>query len=169
MNKKLMTLIGLLAAGFILIGSVSAFHTFGGINESENNSMRSQMNDAVENNDYSAFIAAHEEMQQRMGTVSEEQFASMVEKRAFHDKVQQAVMDGNFDEWKQLLSENNTGKPDNFSETIPAENFYLLKDLHDAREAGDFETAMKIKNELGMEGQGFGKRPFSGCHGIRGF
>jgi len=42
-------------------------------------------------------------------------------------------------------------------------NFYLLKEMHEARELGDLATVQKIKAELGFQsGKGQGKGMHSG-------
>ncbi len=66
-----------------------------------------------------------------------------------------AIESGDYNAWK-LLHAESSGK---MASLINEGNFYLLKEMHEAREAGDFATVQKIKTELGFKsgnGQGNG-------------
>lgn len=65
-----------------------------------------------------------------------------------------AVESGDYASWK-ALHKDSSGK---MASLINEGNFHLLKEMHDAREAGDYARIQEIKTELGFEnGAGKGK------------
>jgi len=75
------------------------------------------------------------------------------------DKVvaEAAVESGDYSAWK-LLHVDSSGK---MASLINEGNFYLLKEMHEAKEAGDFARVQEIKAELGFQS---GKGQDKGMH-----
>jgi len=68
--------------------------------------------------------------------------------------VEQAVENGDYEAWTSL-HEGMNGK---MAELINEDNFHLLTEMHEAREAGDFDKVKEIKEELRFPaGMGNGK------------
>ncbi len=65
-----------------------------------------------------------------------------------------AVESGNYTAWK-ALHQNSNGK---MVSLVNESNFYLLKQMHDAKEAGDLAKVAEIRAELGFKNgnQGIG-------------
>jgi len=73
--------------------------------------------------------------------------------------VEEAVKSGDYATWKSLHA-NSNGK---MVSLINEGNFYLLKEMHEAREAGDFAKVQEIKVQLGFQsGNGQGKGMHNG-------
>jgi hypothetical protein len=85
------------------------------------------------------------------------------------DKVaaENAIESGDYASWKALHA-NSNGK---MVSLINEGNFHLLKEMHDARESGDFTRVKEIKTELGFNagnGQGKGMHMGQGKNGNNG-
>ena len=100
------------------------------------------------------------------------------EAQAFHDSLQKAIEDGNFDEWKLLMESQLTEENFNFlverhqeMEENRAEDNQIRNQIHVAMQAGNYEEAAQLreqrgKNTMGFErGKNFGMRgePPFGC------
>jgi hypothetical protein len=73
------------------------------------------------------------------------------------DKIaaEKAIESGDFATWKSLHL-NSSGK---MASLINEGNFYLLTQMHEAKEAGDFEKVQEIKSQIGFQkGNGYGNR-----------
>lgn len=83
----------------------------------------------------------------------------MQEQRA---DMQEIFASQNYDTWKALMEEKATDMQDRVDEmrtNITEENFFKLSDIHALIEAGDYEGAKEIRDELSMVSfeKGFGK------------
>lgn len=77
------------------------------------------------------------------------------------DKVvaEATIESGDYSAWKELHA-SSSGK---MASLINEGNFYLLKEMHEAKEAGDFARVQEIKAELGFQSRkGQGKGMHSG-------
>jgi hypothetical protein len=104
-----------------------------------------------------------------VGTVFAYQYGNRNNTNPVIDKLaaENAVESGDYAAWKALHA-NNNGK---MVSLINEGNFYLLKEMHDAREAGDFAKVQQIKAELGFKsgnGQGKGMHKGQGKNGNNG-
>jgi hypothetical protein len=171
MKNKAMALVGLLIAGFILAGSVSAFG-MGGMMKMRGNSstlvsdeIRTQLDQAITNNDYESFKLIQSTNFPNSPTLSAEQFAFIVAQHQFHENVEAAIQSGNYEEWKTLLSQEDNPHSTYLLSKITADNFHLLKEWHEAQSR--MET---IQEELGFSphaggmkimGHGKGMKPLN--------
>ncbi|MFC1656069.1 hypothetical protein ACFL3C_04310 [Patescibacteria group bacterium] len=71
------------------------------------------------------------------------------EMKAHMEAVKGFVDSGDYQGWVNYLAEE--GKDPKILETINADNFHLLGELHEAKENGDREGAKAIADELGFE------------------
>lgn len=62
------------------------------------------------------------------------------------DALENAIESGDFATWKSLHT-NSNGK---MVSLINESNFYLLKEMHDAKESGDYNKVQEIKTRLGF-------------------
>jgi hypothetical protein len=75
---------------------------------------------------------------------------------------QNAVESQDYNAWKTLHA-NSNGK---MASLINESNFYLLNEMHKARESGDFAKVQEIKSQLGlgsMKGKGSGMHKNNNC------
>jgi hypothetical protein len=76
------------------------------------------------------------------------------------ESAETAIESGDYDAWK-ALHEGQNGK---MAQLITEANFYLLKEMHEARDAGNFDRVKEIKAELGLTGKGYGQQNGKGLH-----
>ena len=96
-----------------------------------------------------------------IGSVFAYQYGNRTNANSTVDKAaaEVAIESGDYSAWK-LLHADSSGK---MVSLINEGNFYLLKEMHEARELGEFATVQKIKAELGFQsGNGQGKGMHSG-------
>lgn len=99
------------------------------------------------------------------------------EAQAFHDALQQAIEDGDFEEWKSLMESQLT--EENFNlivqrhqnmEENRAENEQIRNQIQDAMQAGDYETAQQLREQIGKSTTGLQKGKNFGMRGeMQGF
>jgi len=82
--------------------------------------------------------------------------------REIHDQLRVAMENGDYNEWLSIIEENDLPMREKITSVINEDNFHLLKELHDAREAGDIDRVMEIKEDLGI---GPGRPPMGQGHG----
>lgn len=93
-------------------------------------------------------------MQQKYGVMSpEERETRMLE----HEK----LLDEGYDAWYEEVSQLDP-QP-RMLDYVTEDNFDLFVEMHDAKEAGDFERVRQIRQELGFEGRGM--HDDKGMHG----
>jgi len=63
-----------------------------------------------------------------------------------HQAVEQAIENNDFDAWTDLMGDRKMG------EAISSENFSQLVTMHDLMQAGNFEEAKALREELGLPG-----------------
>ncbi len=171
MKNKAMALVGLLIAGFILAGSVSAFG-MGGMMKMRggpssffvSDDTRTQLDAAIANNDYASFKLIQSTNFPNAPTLSAEQFASIVKQHQFHKNVEAAIESGNYEEWKVLLSQDDTPHATYLLSKITADNFHLLKEWNDAQSRME-----SIQEELGFAPPVGGMKFHVQGKGIKGF
>ncbi len=71
------------------------------------------------------------------------------------EEIKTAVENGDYETFKGLVTQD--GRGEKILEKVTPENFDRFKALHEAREAGDKDTAKEIAEELGIEGKRGGK------------
>ena len=71
---------------------------------------------------------------------------------AMRDEVRQAVENNDYAKWKDLLSKNE--RHPQILDKVTADNFSKLKEMHDARLAGDTDKVESIRKELGLPERG---------------
>jgi hypothetical protein len=83
--------------------------------------------------------------------------ASNIDKEA----AEKAIESGDYAAWKAIHS-NSNGK---MASLINEDNFYLLREMHEAKESGDLTKVNEIKAQLGFKsGKGNGKgKGINGC------
>jgi hypothetical protein len=77
-----------------------------------------------------------------------------------HTQIMDAIEAGNYSTWKSLMESNNLPMK-HMTDKITAENFVKMQELHNAMISGDYETANKIRQELGL---GYGQIKNTGMH-----
>lgn len=165
MKNNTMALAGLLIAGFILAGSVSAFGMGGMMKGREGPSnyfisedIRTQLDAAIAGNDYESFKLIQSTNFPNAPTLSAEQFAKIVEQHQFKENVESAIQNGNYEEWKTLLAQEDNPHSTYLLSKITADNFHLLKEWNDAQ-----AKMISIQEELGFSPQMGGMK--MGFHG----
>ena len=106
-------------------------------------------------------------------TLTDEQKAAMESQReemqAERDAIQTAITDGDYDTWKELITERQA-KQVNILDVISEDNFDKFAKMHQLMEDGDTEEARAIAEELGLNnvhgmGMGMGMRDHGMGHG----
>lgn len=94
------------------------------------------------------------------------------EAQAFHDALQQAIEDEDFEEWKSLMESQLTEENFNFiverhknMEENRAENQQIRNQIQDAMQSGDYETAQQLREQMGKNTSGFKKGKNFGMRG----
>lgn len=163
-NRKTLSIATLLVAGFILAGSVSAYHFMGMGRATVSNETTSAMDQALENNDYQSFVSARDEYLLKAFAVTEDEFNKMAVQHASQQDIRDAVKAGNYTEWETLMQANPSPLSSQLLTNVTADNFHLLQELEDARAADDSERVQEIMDELGLE-KGFRGMTHRGMHG----
>lgn len=155
-----MVIAGLLIAGFILAGSVSAFGAnFGAKGMVKgppgsffvSDEVRNQMDAAIANNDYEAFKTLQSTNFPNAPVMTQEQFDKIVERHSFEQKIEAAIDSGNYEEWKTLMGEQNDPRTQQLLTNVTADNFHLLKEWKDTQ-----AKLQSIQDELGFSPHPFG-------------
>lgn len=143
MDKKYV-MAALLVAGLLLFGG--AAYAFMG----EPFWRTDALQQAIENGDFEAWKAAI------MEQVNEENFNQMVQNHArmqerhqYMEQVQAAITAGDYNAWKEAMEQLE--KPP-LTDLITEENFDLFVQMHQAIQEGDFDTANRLREQLGIEG-----------------
>lgn len=84
-----------------------------------------------------------------LASEGEEQEGKFRQPHPMMEEIKEAVDNGDYDAFQALIEE--TGKTPPMLENINADNFYLLGEMHQARQNGDMETAKEIADQLGFE------------------
>jgi DNA-directed RNA polymerase beta' subunit len=171
MNKKILGL----AAVFVVLLTIGTAMAFGGnfmgTATGFNSDVIQQIKTAITNNDFPAWKQLHESM------LTEENFNALKERtqernqnreemQLMQQEIQTAIENGDYEAWVSLMQENNNPRNEAMLSAITEDNFSLLKEMHQAMQSGDFETANQIREELGI--QNMGKSRFRGMHGMKG-
>lgn len=174
MKKMLIGLLALLTIG--LVASSSAVMAFGfGKGRMGNEESYEEVRDAIENNDYEAWIEAmnsqlteetfnqHVERHNERIAWAEENGIDLDAQREAHDAMRDAIENNDYDAYLEAVSdlEEATGKES--PRSLDEEDFEKLVEMHEARESGDFQNGMMHRQGMkgqGMhgQGQGFGMR-----------
>jgi len=94
------------------------------------------------------------------------------EAQAFHDSLQQAIEDKDFEAWKSLMESQLT--EENFNALVEREktmseereaNEGLREQIQEAMQSGDYETAEELREQLGKKGMGFERGNHFGMRG----
>jgi len=139
--KVLYALMALAMIGIVTVSGVSAFGGNMGMVDNED------MQSALENSDYDAFIAAAQEG--FADRITQERFDEMADKFNSMEAVHEAINNRDYKSW--LEAQQKIEQP-RLSELITAENFDTYVDMHNARISGDFEVAQELSEELGLDG-----------------
>jgi hypothetical protein len=65
------------------------------------------------------------------------------------EQVRQAVENGDYNAWQELIGQHERAQK--MFENVNADNFYLLNELHQAKENRDMERAKEIAEQLGLK------------------
>ena len=147
MNRTIMAIIAVFVIGLVATG-VYAFRG----NE--------EMKTALETQDYDAYVAAFDSNDQGFmrHQITEEEFNQRAdrfqERMAHHEVMEEAMESGSYGKWLAAVSEQDP-QP-HMVELITEDNFDTFVAMHNAMEAGDYETAKELRTELGIEGKGPG-------------
>lgn len=163
-RKNVIPVFAALAVFGLLSATVVSAYGFGWMNDMDDDE-REALRSAVESGDYDAWKAVME------SEMSEENFESMQERHAVGRERREAIgaaFDaGDYGTWVEAVQMN--GKAPRITEKVTEENFPLIVELHEVRQAGDTERVNEIREELGFPhgscdggGKGFGK----GMHGM---
>jgi len=144
MNKTLsFGILALIAVGLIGTGTLAAAYQWNG--------QILPAKQAIQDQDFDAFKAATENHPGKWGDLTEEDFTLLIEHHqqriASRQAFIQALNDQDYDAWKAAME--SLEKEPKFE--ITEESFTTLVALHEAREAGDFETMRILKKDLGLE------------------
>jgi quinol monooxygenase YgiN len=133
---------GLALFAMLIVGTtaVTGTYAFGPMKDND------AAQQALETGDYDAFMAAVES--ELPNKFSEERFEHMAERYESHQAIQLALDNGDYDAWVTAVED---AKPLSITEVITEDNFDTFIAMHEAREAGDFETAKQLAEELGFE------------------
>jgi hypothetical protein len=133
--------------GMIGVVGMGAASAMGGLDHETMQS--STIQDALEANDYDAFISAVAEKDPDAAErISEERFEKIVERFDIKNEISDALEVGDYDAWVQAVAQTPYGE--NIQEIITEDNFDELVEFHEARVAGDKETAKELAEELGL-------------------
>ena len=155
MNKKIVLMSVGLFAILAVVASVVAFPASFGLKGPVDDAEKQAIADAVQNNDFEAF-------KEIVNSNLQNRFDTMVEKYQVHQEVDEAIENGDYAAWKEIM-EQNTQRSNPIADKITEDNFYLLKELRDAKESGDTERISEIESELGIT-----KGPRGPQRGMRG-
>ena len=141
-------IIGLLVVA--LVASTAFAFDFKNIVSEEN---RDTVKDAIVNNDFYAWQEA------MINELTEERFEKLVEmyqnmenKITVKENVHAALDTNDYDAWVAAIAELKIQPK--IASVINEDNFYLVVELHEARENNDNERVKEILNEFGVEGHG---------------
>lgn len=152
MKKKVIPFFVVLAI-FGMFGATLVAAYQGGLIGRANDGARA----AIENNYYAGWKSAMESgLTQELFQEMQSRHAEMRERRASIDAALEA---NDFEAWKEAVSAN--GKGAKMLESVTAEDFPLIREMHEAMESGNFEKVQEIRTELGLPDNGEG-----GCGGI---
>lgn len=94
------------------------------------------------------------------------------EAQAFHDSLKQAIEDGDFEVWKNLMLSQLT--EENFNALVErhqereenmGENSQLREQLREAMQSGDYENAEQLREQMGKNTMGFERGKNFGMRG----
>ena len=138
----------IIGAGLAAGMGVSAY---GGMMDLRGSEDRDAIHTALENGDYDTWSDLMET--QCANGISEERFTEVSahhkENVKNHDAIEEAIEAGDFKTWSALSSEFDRGR--DFT-IITEETFPKFVEMHNAMEAGDFEEADALREELGLVG-----------------
>lgn len=155
--KAITGLVALFLIGVVATATVSAFGGFRGNDD---------IQQALENNDYEAWTTLMNERHAAMMT--EEGFAQMQERyqnrgeghgmdAEFRAAIDEAIANNDYDAWVALHEEK--GMP----VMVEEGDFDTLVQMHKARQAGEYDLADQLREDLGLPERGMGS-----IHGGRG-
>jgi len=137
------TIFGLFALAMLVvsIGAVSAFRW----GNSE------QVKQALDSKDFGSWKQAmSEQLTEENFNQMAERHGKMVERHAAKQEMREALEAGDFEAWKAAV-ENMPRKQE-----VSEEDFNVMVQMHQARQDGDFDKAMELREELGFK-PGFGR------------
>ena len=86
-----------------------------------------------------------------MPGISTEQRADMQER---HEAIEAAIENNDYDAWKNTMDQRV-----NITDVVTKENFDQFTEMHRLMEAGEFEKAQEIRDELGLQAPHGGMGP----------
>lgn len=107
---------------------------------------------AIENNDYDAFLTAVSELssEKAMEWFTEERFQSIVERSETMESIKTALDNNDYSAWVEAVSATPRGEE--MVELITEDKFPTLVELHETQ-----ENAMRLAQELGLDSLGHGQ------------
>ena len=156
-------ILALVALGLVVsTAAVSAYGRMGmGSDQSE------EMQAAIDAGDYSAWQSMKQER------ITQENFDQIrargqgrMQNQESREEIQAALEAGDYETWKSLVESLDRYPVD--VETFTEDDFNTLVEMHNARVAGDFETAQELADQIGFENQGMGGMNKGNAHMAQG-
>ena len=136
--KATYAILALIVAGAIAATGVSAFSGYGMGN--------SDAKTALQNGDYKAFVQA---LQNNVpNKITEEKFNQIHKYYQANQDIQNALDKGDYNAWVAAVQ---AAQPPKITDIITQSNFGKYVEMEKALKSGDFETAKKLAQELGLD------------------
>ncbi len=104
---------------------------------------------AIDAGDYETFIELASEYNENIeNIITEERFVKLLEQKAIHDAIQDAVLNNDYDAWVEAMQSLPNGEA--ITELIEESDFTYLVEMHELRSAGEHEEAREIAQDLGL-------------------
>ena len=131
---------------FVTAGVATAF---GGEMFGSDSAVREQMQASLENGDYNTWINAHNKIfTKEMFTEARERHAVNEKRRESRESIRDAIENEDYQAYQQAVEDLDVeGK---FT-MIDENDFQTLVELHNAKEAGDYDTVKELRDEIGFE------------------
>ncbi len=150
MTYKKKIALGILAT--LAVSSIGAAGVFAsdGSDDDHNFVDLTALQDALDVNDYDAFVTALDEIDERAADhMTQEIFDKVLENYETREAVNDAIETGEYSDWVAAVSEMPGGET--LIEVITEDEWISFQEFHDARESGDHETAKTIAAEIGLD------------------
>ena len=148
MTYKKKIAVGILAT--LAISSLGAVSAFAADTDEEMRVDLTAVHAALDASDYDAFVEALSVIDARAAAqMTEETFATILARYEHKEAVQDIIETGSYDEWVSAMSEVRGGAA--LVEVTSEDEWETFQALHDARAAGDIDTAKELATEIGLD------------------
>ena len=139
---------GILAT--LAISSLGAASAFAADIDEEQRFDLTAVHAALDAQDYDAFVEALSAIDARTAAqMTEDTFASILERYEQKQEVHDIIETGTYEEWVAAMSEMRGGAA--LIEVISEDEWKSFQALHEARAAGDIDTAKELAAEIGLD------------------